>query len=146
MKKHLDEQLVRKWIDALRSGDYPQTKYRMRNFQGFCCLGVLCDIADVNWNTIPSTSPTKNSYPPPYLMEKVAIDQKIKTSPLAKHMEEALNGSRFTFRHLDNNTQGIVANFLTTLNDELGWSFHQIADWIEQHILPLAINNEKPET
>jgi len=30
--------------DALRSGEYKQTKQRLRNDEGFCCLGVACDI------------------------------------------------------------------------------------------------------
>jgi hypothetical protein len=33
------------WVEALRSGEYEQGKYRLRNGDKFCCLGVLCDIA-----------------------------------------------------------------------------------------------------
>lgn len=39
----------RKWIDALRSGKYTQTTHVLRrpdnHGNGFCCLGVLCDIS-----------------------------------------------------------------------------------------------------
>lgn len=34
-----------KWIAALRSGDYAQTHGTLRDKDGYCCLGVLCDIA-----------------------------------------------------------------------------------------------------
>lgn len=41
-----------RWVAALRSGAYPQTKYRLQRMEtrygreaGFCCLGVLCDMA-----------------------------------------------------------------------------------------------------
>lgn len=34
----------KKWIAALRSGAYAQTKGRLRNADGFCCLGVACDL------------------------------------------------------------------------------------------------------
>lgn len=33
-----------KWIKALRSGEYKQTTGALRDNEGFCCLGVLCDI------------------------------------------------------------------------------------------------------
>lgn len=33
-----------KWLEALRSGEYKQTKKHLRDENGFCCLGVLCDI------------------------------------------------------------------------------------------------------
>ena len=32
------------WIEALRSGEYKQTREYLHNPQGYCCLGVLCDI------------------------------------------------------------------------------------------------------
>jgi hypothetical protein len=32
------------WVAALRSGDYKQTKYELQDKDGFCCLGVLCDV------------------------------------------------------------------------------------------------------
>lgn len=33
-----------KWINALRSGKYKQTKNYLRNSQGYCCLGVANEI------------------------------------------------------------------------------------------------------
>ena len=37
---------VKKWIEALRSGKYGQTKGKLRNYEEneFCCLGVACDV------------------------------------------------------------------------------------------------------
>jgi hypothetical protein len=35
-----------KWLEALRSGDYKQTKRALSDNQGgFCCLGVACDLS-----------------------------------------------------------------------------------------------------
>lgn len=34
-----------RWISALRSGEYQQGTGALRTDGGFCCLGVLCDIA-----------------------------------------------------------------------------------------------------
>lgn len=33
------------WIAALRSGEYSQTTGHLRDDVGYCCLGVLCDLA-----------------------------------------------------------------------------------------------------
>lgn len=47
MKKiKFTQELKDKWLTALRSGEYSQTSYSLRDENGFCCLGVLCDIID----------------------------------------------------------------------------------------------------
>lgn len=33
-----------RWITALRSEKYSQTKGNLRDDEGYCCLGVLCDL------------------------------------------------------------------------------------------------------
>jgi hypothetical protein len=38
------------WIVALRSGEYKQTSEYLKNNRGFCCLGVLCDVAGATWD------------------------------------------------------------------------------------------------
>lgn len=35
---------AKKWVAALRSGEYQQTKSRLQNSKGYCCLGVACDL------------------------------------------------------------------------------------------------------
>ena len=50
----MNQIIKQKWLDALRSGQYEQTRANLRNKHGFCCLGVLCDLyvkeyTDVNW-------------------------------------------------------------------------------------------------
>ena len=40
-----DQALKQKWIAALRSGEYPQTRRTLHNGDGYCCLGVLCEVA-----------------------------------------------------------------------------------------------------
>lgn len=48
----LNEPIIRKWIKALRSGEYEQTIHTLRRHgayesagqESFCCLGVLCNI------------------------------------------------------------------------------------------------------
>lgn len=35
-----------KWVAALRSGEYKQAIGYLKTESGFCCLGVLCDLAE----------------------------------------------------------------------------------------------------
>lgn len=42
----INPEVKAKWVAALRSGNYPQTKGRLRDANGFCCFGVLCDLKD----------------------------------------------------------------------------------------------------
>ena len=47
MKEHR-----RLWVEALRSGKYKQGQGVLRSADDhYCCLGVLCDLAGVEWNT-----------------------------------------------------------------------------------------------
>jgi hypothetical protein len=44
LKTKMNPEVKQKWIDALRSGDYEQGSEKLRGVNGYCCLGVLCDI------------------------------------------------------------------------------------------------------
>jgi len=49
MTEHkMDPELKQKWLDALRGGDYAQHRGELFDgTSGFCCLGVLADVAGV---------------------------------------------------------------------------------------------------
>ena len=42
----MEKELKRKWLKALRSGEYNQIEGELRSRKGHCCLGVLCDVLD----------------------------------------------------------------------------------------------------
>ena len=42
----MDAMLKKKWLCALRYGNYEQTKGRLRNDDGFCCLGTAKEEKD----------------------------------------------------------------------------------------------------
>lgn len=38
------EDIKKRWVEALRSGQYKQGKGCLNNGKAYCCLGVLCEI------------------------------------------------------------------------------------------------------
>jgi hypothetical protein len=47
----MKQDIKEKWLTALRSGNYKQGRFVLRNpLDQYCCLGVLCDISSLgNW-------------------------------------------------------------------------------------------------
>lgn len=41
----MNQEVAKKWVDALRSGKYQQARTMLRGGDRFCCLGVLCDVS-----------------------------------------------------------------------------------------------------
>lgn len=40
----IQKRRIRKWVDALRSGEFRQGKLGLRIENAYCCLGVACEI------------------------------------------------------------------------------------------------------
>jgi hypothetical protein len=40
----MNAEIAQKWVEALTSGEYKQTRRALKSIEGFCCLGVLCEI------------------------------------------------------------------------------------------------------
>ena len=54
--KKLNPEIKKKWLTALKSGNYKQGTGKLRRRDNsFCCLGVLCDISGIQW-TLHSTN------------------------------------------------------------------------------------------
>jgi hypothetical protein len=43
--KPMDQEIKQQWVDTLRFGNYPQTVKSLQDDNGYCCLGVLCELA-----------------------------------------------------------------------------------------------------
>ena len=94
------------WLDALRSGKYLQTSFALRDHQGYCCLGVACDVVHPDaWR------------------------------PFNAHTTEWEHLGNVTLpAQVVQETIGISSSFfsmLVSLNDDLEFDFEQIADYIE---------------
>lgn len=103
------------WLAALRSGEYRQAPGALQadDTSGFCCLGVLCDLAvkrhpelDMRWDNAPYTNERKalGGVPPAELTQAISVS-------LFCSIVDLMN-----------------------MNDTHGMSFSEIADFIEAKI------------
>lgn len=137
----LKPEIKRRWIEALRSGQYQQTRGALRRLgtdtnstgesypEGFCCLGVLCDVIagdiDGQWLapdesgalafSAPDSDPKQGLLPDSVMSFVQAEDSLV---PLRNTVS-----LRTVMRHTS----------LVGINDE-GASFSEISDIIEQHL------------
>ena len=117
---------ARKWVAALRSGEYQQSGGYLRTKDGFCCLGVACDIyMDSN----DGNEWEKNGSGLPYYfftgggdMCKFALSSKVLDWLGLRNS----TGEYYSSRTMDKSSQ----KFLTMANDD-GNTFSEIADIIE---------------
>lgn len=116
----MNEEIKAKWVAALRSGKYKQAKWALNLHNGFCCLGVLCDIYSETEN-VPWQREEKRSC----MLDMI--------SSLPVPVQEWAGGitgaGLLPFR--DRNNRSIL---LTNLNDTDGLNFSQIADVIENQL------------
>lgn len=54
---------MRKWIDALRSGNYKQGLHQLKSTDGaYCCLGVACKVSGLPFASTASVMPRTVQY------------------------------------------------------------------------------------
>lgn len=69
----MNPEVKSKWLEALRSGKYIQTKTALKRGNGYCCLGVLCDVVEPDmWKG--DTHRDVTSLPDLDLREHVGLD------------------------------------------------------------------------
>lgn len=118
------KQLTKKWIEALRSGEFNQTKWSLINKHRYCCLGVLCEISKEQFNLT-----TKNLG----AFSEFVLRGRGYAGTLPPKMSEYIKLHRMPSPRKDvRDYEGVLID----MNDQ-GSSFPEIADYIEKEILPL---------
>ena len=101
--------LKQQWIEALRSGNYLQGKNWLADDMGtnvyYCCLGVLCEIAELDKYIEGSVVyyDGRDQTPPQWLTFDVGLTQ-------------------------------VQVSSLVYMNDDENKTFEEIADWIEENV------------
>ena len=83
----MNKELIVKWVDALESEKYSQTRKKLRGKDGHCCLGVLIEVIDPEaqwvWKelTMRYHYPVRDGYcscvPPKSFWEKLDIPEEV---------------------------------------------------------------------
>jgi hypothetical protein len=119
------------WVAALRSGEYAQGREVLHSteYDSYCCLGVLCDVAvksglDIPVDHMPAATfyGEKHCTLPAGVMEWAGLDEELPGTSIDMHVVSP--------DEYDEYDEGAYPANLANLND-LGWSFEQIADVIE---------------
>lgn len=117
----MNAELKAKWIAALRSGEYKQGRGKLKRNDLYCCLGVLCEVADIKLVTeegldyfyIEECDDTSYSELPELILNKVELEQ---------------------------NQQAILIDLNDGYNSSDPYAgvpqkdFNEIADWIEKNL------------
>lgn len=130
---YTDEQLTRikTWVELLRSGEFQQTKRRLRegtdhtNYR-HCCLGVVCELYLVE---VGGFFNEVNEFVEDFQTLPARADTGWKFIPVA-HSANLGDGSR-QWIGLD----GMKCAALAMMNDR-GWTFNQIADFVTDMLQP----------
>jgi len=99
---------IRKWVDALRSGEYKQTTGSLHDADGYCCLGVACKVF------IPA--------------EKLKKDE---DGCIHGFMPLDQNYAPRWLTFINKDFDRLTEAELTALNDECEFSFDEIADLLQ---------------
>jgi hypothetical protein len=114
---------AQKWVAALRSGEFHQDKAQLQTANGYCCLGVACEVYQREVGGLEIRRPSWE--------EGVSYNDEFSSLPDVVKVWLGLQYADGDFTTSDSDNQT-----LADLND-LGTSFDQIADIIESCPLEL---------
>lgn len=126
-----NQEAMRLWVEALRSGQYRQGKSKLRTNSGkrakHCCLGVLCEIARAQNVKVPRGWAAM-SFLPESVVEWAQLEY---DDPV---LETEYEG--WTPPSGGEQIQVLIrAETASYANDSLQRTFEQIADMIENHLI-----------
>lgn len=105
---------AKKWVEALRSGDYSQAKGWLRREDRFCCLGIACNLHAEATGNAWETDDTQYAGEASYLGSGSVLPPKVQT-----------------WLGLTDSTGGISDDQCLSGDNDIGHTFEQIADTIE---------------
>lgn len=112
----MNKDIKERWIKALRSGEYKQGIYVLKNGDTYCCLGVLCDLY---------SKETKKAN-----FEMIGGRGNLFLGHLSVLPQEVVDWANFNDQEGEISLNGKEAT-LTGINDN-GATFEEIADIIEE--------------
>jgi hypothetical protein len=113
----INQKQFKKWMEALRSGEYSQTRHYLNDKRGYCCLGVACEIL------IPEKKKRRDSkgFIEGMLPNEQNAPRWLKhiSDDLDERLNDAAGGDDYEDNHLP------------ALNDDEKLNFNELADILE---------------
>lgn len=123
----MNQDVKRKWIEALRSGALPQGTGQLHRKNGsYCCLGVLCEMHRQETGGEWGTSKAVGSSSLSYLDSELMLPREV-----WQWAELPDNNPLVTVKRTEGAPRVIL---LSDANDNLRLTFSQIADVIEEQL------------
>lgn len=132
------------WLAALRSGEYSQTKGALKDGIGYCCLGVLCDLAEKAGVAEFVAREVPNEYGPEHEPEirtgyvEKGDDTPYPDNELLPHYVRDWAGMDDINPYVTSGMDeygGTIRHTLADLNDDHDKDFTEIAAYIEEQIV-----------
>jgi len=134
----MDNNIRKQWVDKLRSGEYPQAKGVLRKSDGgFCCLGVLCELA-VEQKVIEPPTLHGSSY---FYQDDKSDDAYDAWLPPTVRKWAGLQTDEVRLAEY-RVVNEVAINTLSAMNDR-GLTFTEIADFIESDDFVEAVDKSK---
>lgn len=111
----LPEVFKKKWIAALRSGQYDQCRRKLASKNGWCCLGVAANVCEIGGEHL-----LKRGYL--HEVKNARSTENLMWNKLRKRIPVALRENKE------------LQDKLAAMNDSYGISFNEIADWIQENV------------
>lgn len=152
--KPMEPRIKELWLKALRSGTFPQGRLYLDVDEKYCCLGVLCSIAQAENVVIRETSEygsaayyidpdhsmdSSHQVLPRKVQEWAELDSDFAEVTISEEDFHNLNleyssfGDVASWKYDDDDGRDNVVVALTAMNDN-GASFEKIADIIEKYL------------
>ena len=111
----MNTQIKELWLASLRSGEYTQCQGQLKDYRGYCCLGVLTDL---------------------YLKEHNKEWEYNEEISCYQHEQSfgVLNKDVRIWAGLEFQNPKISGKHLSDYNDLFGYNFNEIADLIENYL------------
>jgi len=124
-------------LKALRDTKNKQTKRTLQDDKGYCCLGLMCKVAEDNGVKLNYAFGT-------FISGHSLIDQLEVENWTGLHRLGFFDIDTVFFKdNVNHKIMGIAPNSLANLNDTSNFTFAEIADFIEDNWKHLFENNIK---
>jgi hypothetical protein len=133
----MNQEIKAKWLEKLRSGNYPQAKGALYTREdedgneGYCCLGILCEVLVEDGLIRKDLSGEKAAYGTEEEFEEGYYEKAFPPQSVVDRADLLESNPEVSVPELAGEDGKVT---LSSLNDSYGYTFARIADLIEKQL------------